>query len=75
MEIVVKVKRDLQWRVIGMFGPSQREFTVIGFLYHKGKQYLPKGIVSELERRRDEIRASKFRKIRSCEPPAITERA
>ena len=74
VEIVLLVKKDLQWRIAGMYGPKRREFTVLGFFYHKGSQYRPKGILSEIESRRDEVRKSNFRKATRCEPPSREEK-
>lgn len=74
-EVVVKVKTDLQWRIGGVYGPDQREFTVLGAFYHKGTQYLPKGILSEIETRKSVLEASKFKKRLRREPPRITDRA
>ena len=74
-EVVVKVKKDLQWRIGGVYGPIQREFTVLGFFYHKGTQYLPKAILSEIETRRDTLLAGNYQKRLRREPPRITDRA
>ncbi len=54
---------------------KQREFTVLGAFYHKGTQYLPKGILSEIEARKKSLGESKYQKRLKREPPRITDRA
>lgn len=74
VELVVMVKRDLQWRIVGTYGGGQNVFTILGFVYHKGDKYYPKGEMAKIERRRDELKKGGFQKRRPCEPPTITER-
>lgn len=72
-EVRILVKKDLQWRLGGVFG--HREFTVLGAFYHKGNQYLPKAILNEIETRKDLLKAANFTKRIRREPPEITDRA
>jgi hypothetical protein len=70
-EVRILVKKDLQWRLGGVYGPNQREFTILGAFYHKMQRYYPKGALGEIERRRDALRAGRFKKRKLREPPRV----
>jgi hypothetical protein len=74
-EVVIKVKKDLQWRLGGIYGPAQREFTVLGAFYHKGTRYYPDGILSQVKTAKSELEKSNFKKRFTREPPKLADRA
>ena len=76
VEIIFKAG-GRQWRVFGFYGKGVKQrFVIVGFGYHKGKNYTPKDILKTCAKRRKEIEddSSKARDCSRPEPSEIPEK-
>lgn len=66
--IEIRITGDVQWRVLGFFGPSKFDFTVVLVCYHKGRVYTPKSAIKTAKRIMAEIETD-LRKRKRCVRP------
>lgn len=66
--VEIRIRGQVQWRVLGYYGPGKLEFTVVLICNHKGKTYSPADSLKTAAKRKKDIENGKA-KADICERP------
>jgi hypothetical protein len=67
--IEIKIPGDVQWRLLGFFGPGANRFTFVLACHHKQKRYYPHQDAIKLAKKlMNETKANPSRAVQSVRP-------
>ena len=68
--VEVRIRRDVQWRFLGYYGPRKHRnaFTLLLICYHKQQRYTPRDAIKIARKRLSRVKRDSS-KVKSCARP------